>query len=138
MIDPVTKTKMCSKCRAAPALSYVRYCRGCHNERQKAHYRKSPASIQESAIRRKNRLREVSREGREKPCSDCGKRYPFYVMDYDHVRGEKSFGIATVRRCTYTEERLLEEIAKCDVVCSNCHRERTWTRKHPTCKIAVS
>ena len=24
--------------------------------------------------------------------------------------------------CTYSTERLLSEIAKCDVVCANCHR----------------
>lgn len=137
MKDPITGVKMCSKCKSEPSLPYVRYCRACHRERQKAYYRKHPASIRDSAKRRKDRLREISRQERDKPCADCGERYPFYVMDYDHVRGEKSFGIAAVRRSTCTEERLLEEIAKCDVVCANCHRKRTWTQKHPTCKAHV-
>ena len=28
------------------------------------------------------------------PCTDCNNYYPYYVMDFDHVIGEKYFGIA--------------------------------------------
>jgi hypothetical protein len=48
-------------------------------------------------------------------------------MDFDHVRGEKKFGIAI---CINRAWKLLEaEITKCDVVCANCHRIRTRQRK---------
>lgn len=60
---------------------------------------------------------------KSKPCTDCEKTYPPYVMDFDHVRGEKSFNIS--RGKCISKNKLLEEIAKCDVVCANCHRERT-------------
>lgn len=60
------------------------------------------------------------------PCADCGRVYPFYVMEFDHVRGEKAFNIGGAK---VSRKRLLDEIAKCDVVCSNCHRERTWKNK---------
>lgn len=47
-------------------------------------------------------------------------------MDFDHVRGEKVFTLGQVRQIrTYSLVRIQEEIAKCDVVCANCHRERT-------------
>lgn len=63
----------------------------------------------------------------DKTCLDCGNRYPPYVMDYDHCRGEPK--IATVRvlvnHC-YSKETIDAEIAKCDLVCANCHRERTF------------
>lgn len=62
------------------------------------------------------------------PCTDCQRTFPAYVLDFDHVRGEKLFPIGReVGRATLSA--LIEEIEKCDVVCANCHRERTHQRK---------
>ncbi len=62
------------------------------------------------------------------PSADCGIQYPYYVMDFDHREGEtKVINLASASRMT--RPKILEEIAKCDVVCSNCHRERTHRRK---------
>jgi hypothetical protein len=48
-------------------------------------------------------------------------------MDFDHRQGEaKVINLANASRMT--RSKILEEIAKCDVVCSNCHRERTYLR----------
>jgi len=75
------------------------------------------------------RNKRIIREFKNVPCADCRKRYPFYVMDFDHVRGKKECGIANfVTRKGCSVEKLLEEIAKCDVVCANCHRKRTHKR----------
>ena len=63
------------------------------------------------------------------PCRDCGGRFPRYVMDWDHVRGEKVSEVAKMRNSNAPIERILDEIAKCDLVCSNCHRIRTHTRE---------
>lgn len=60
---------------------------------------------------------------------DCGQRHPPCVMDFDHVRGEKVAGISTTKMMGVSVAVLEEEIAKCDVVCSNCHRIRTFVRK---------
>lgn len=69
------------------------------------------------------------------PCADCGVPYRYWVMQLDHVpeRGAKSFTIALtytggVRRVLVTREQLVAEIAKCEVVCGNCHAERTHSR----------
>jgi hypothetical protein len=49
-------------------------------------------------------------------------------MDFDHRQDEnKVINLANASRMT--RPKILEEIAKCDVVCSNCHRERTYQRK---------
>jgi hypothetical protein len=62
------------------------------------------------------------------PCMDCGGTFPHYAMDFDHVRGEKSFNVGSgVGR--YSVEALKEEIAKCELVCSNCHRIRHHVRR---------
>lgn len=57
------------------------------------------------------------------PCKDCKIKYPYYVMDFDHVRGEKNFRIS--RGLRHGIKKLKEEIEKCEVVCANCHRVRT-------------
>ncbi len=44
-------------------------------------------------------------------------------MDFDHVRGKKLFNIANGRYRTW--KSVIIEIAKCDLVCANCHRIRT-------------
>lgn len=60
---------------------------------------------------------------------DCKRTFPAYVMDLDHVRGEKRFHLADVWRTRRAKSTVLAEIAKCDAVCSNCHRVRTHNRK---------
>jgi hypothetical protein len=62
------------------------------------------------------------------PCADCGVVYPHYVMDHDHVRGEKKFLISIAALKHYSRAKLDEELAKCDLVCANCHRIRTYLR----------
>ena len=61
------------------------------------------------------------------PCADCRGMFPPYVLDFDHVRGRKVGNIARLKMQT-TRSVLLAEIAKCDVVCANCHRIRTYER----------
>lgn len=44
-------------------------------------------------------------------------------MDFDHL-GDKKFAVGS--SISYTLDAVREEIAKCEVVCANCHRERTY------------
>jgi len=60
------------------------------------------------------------------PCHDCGRRFPPPAMDFDHVSGIKVAGIAQM--AFWGREKTLAEIAKCELVCANCHRERTVFR----------
>ena len=60
-------------------------------------------------------------------CMDCAQHYPEAAMDFDHVRGEKVSNV--VAMTTASLDTLLNEIGKCDPVCSNCHRIRTAQRR---------
>jgi len=82
--------------------------------------------------RKKITARNVSFVKRVKemfPCTDCGCYYPAVVMDFDHVRGEKKYTIAAMVRGQFSLSRIQEEIRKCELVCSNCHRLRTHNRR---------
>src|SRR5579859_7354703 len=59
------------------------------------------------------------------PCLDCGGRYPPFVMDFDHVRGDRVDAVSRFRAGRLARARLEAELAKCEVVCANCHRRRT-------------
>ena len=65
-------------------------------------------------------------------CQDCrneGKPgdHPYYVLDADHVRGKKKINLSRASR-TGDLGLIKEELAKCDIVCSNHHRIRTHKR----------
>ena len=60
------------------------------------------------------------------PCKDCGGTFPVYVMEFDHTRGAKVCNVPKLWHCSGV--MFLAEVAKCDVVCANCHRIRTRTR----------
>jgi hypothetical protein len=62
------------------------------------------------------------------PCVDCGRRFPPCVMQFDHRDpATKMFVISRSR--TRAHATLLAEVAKCDIVCTNCHRDRTYRRR---------
>jgi hypothetical protein len=75
------------------------------------------------------RIAAIIREKKDVPCADCKQRFPTCVMDFDHVRGNKSFTIGRAGASKYCTRRVLAEIEKCDVVCANCHRMRTDRRR---------
>jgi len=98
-----------------------------YEESKRKHYDKNRERYIEQAKARKLELKELVRSLKDRPCEDCSKKYPFYVMQFDHVRGKKIGNVATlIEKCN--KQLLLDEIAKCDVVCANCHAERTWSR----------
>jgi len=69
---------------------------------------------------------EMLRELRDVPCLDCGGRFEPYQMDFDHRDpATKLFNLMTGRASLMSDEKLLAEVAKCDIVCANCHRVRT-------------
>ncbi len=66
----------------------------------------------------------------ERGCSDCGFNGHPAALEFDHLpQFEKKFAISQLLvRMNIPHEVLMEEIAKCEVVCANCHRVRTFDR----------
>lgn len=69
-------------------------------------------------------------------CADCGEKYPPCVFHFDHVpgRGPKLFNVGNG---DYAIETVKAEIAKCDIVCANCHAIRTWITRGKSLDEAV-
>lgn len=58
------------------------------------------------------------------PCVDCGEDDPI-VLEFDHVRGEKVATVPELIRYNRSKQVILDEMAKCDIRCANCHRRKT-------------
>lgn len=71
---------------------------------------------------------------KERSCIDCGfrgKEFP-YVLDFDHLNGgmSKRFTIGSWSQSVLSIDAIKKEIEKCELVCANCHRKRTFANKH--------
>ncbi|MDP9326542.1 MAG: hypothetical protein M3O87_08440 [Candidatus Dormibacteraeota bacterium] len=109
----------------------ARLCKACQRAYLKDHYwRNRQAYIAKAHARNKAeraKLRKLLHELKGVPCADCGVGFPPWVMQFDHVRGVKVFEVG--RGISATRVRMLQEAAKCEVVCANCHAQRTHERQ---------
>ena len=97
-------------------------------EYQKSWNEKNKDRNRELDLKRRERSKQIIIKAKDKPCKDCEQKYPSYVLDFDHVRGEKIANIGS-GRFHGSPKSLRAEIKKCDVVCANCHREREHRRR---------
>lgn len=140
--------KICSKCKKTLSFSefYVRKtgkrinelyekCKLCMKLRGRLYYHLNRERQLPLAIARKRRAfvfkTKYINEIKDRPCRDCGGRFPLCAMDFDHLDPKiKLASIAHMRIMNWCLEKIKQEIEKCDVVCSNCHRVRTYNRLH--------
>ncbi|HQU85871.1 MAG TPA: hypothetical protein PKY59_22265 [Pyrinomonadaceae bacterium] len=61
-------------------------------------------------------------------CADCGIS-DWRVLEFDHKdRKSKKFNLADSTQ--YSLNKVKDEIAKCDIVCANCHNIRTIEQRN--------
>lgn len=139
--------RKCSKClQELPLENFSRNasrkdglnerCKECCNQYIRQHYQKNKQYYKDKAKKQDGKqykiLRQIITENK-KQCSKCGEKHPA-TLDYHHLdKEQKSFTITQAtgtKRCSV--ETLLKEIAKCIVLCSNCHRKLHWEEKYGT------
>lgn len=128
------ETRICGSC----SLKYDYYgqkaslCRLCKRVYDRTYY----ANRSDETKKRKTALQAERKRGlanfinnikSTRGCIDC-KIKNFIVLDFDHIK-DKSFNISDGVRSGYGEDTLMREIGKCDIVCANCHRIRTYNRR---------
>lgn len=92
-------------------------------------YHKPSSRTKQSNKDRKAARRSLIHEAKAQPCADCKQNYPFYVMEFDHRPDEqKRANLSKLGYGRHSVATITAEIAKCDVVCANCHRIRTHGR----------
>jgi hypothetical protein len=133
-------TKRCGKCGETKPVElfhrwkrsdgYQPWCKACRKVYDKAFYERT-------IERRLARLPQVKAEfaawyaslKEGKPCADCGGVFPPQAMHFDHPPGvEKVANVGDLAR-KRSRQKILAEVAKCDLVCANCHAVRTVSRR---------
>jgi hypothetical protein len=103
-----------------------------HRVRAPVKVKQTPEEKRAYAAQYKRRARRATRIKAleylaQKGCCDCGERDP-RVLEFDHIDpSEKANDVATLfsNGFGWGSEKLREEIRKCRVICSNCHRKHT-------------
>ena len=132
--------KTCSKCGFPKDINDFSFknkakdrrqdqCKNCHKEYCRSHY----SSNKKYYINKANKYNKkvykwVTELKTGKSCTDCKQPYPHYILDFDYLH-DKEFNIAN-KAHTVSRKRLVEELEKCELVCANRHRTRTWNRSH--------
>lgn len=111
---------------------------GAANRRRRREQGKPPYSPREIEARRRYNRRRHRRDRQSGTdsvaelklklgCTDCGYKGHAAALDFDHLPGFKKLTEVSAL-LKGPRSVLLAEIAKCEVVCANCHRIRTWRR----------
>jgi hypothetical protein len=125
--------KKCSRCKQVKQLGEFgknsarkdglqNSCRECQRNYTRNHYRKNKQYYKDKAKQYREDVREWFRQWkRTLKCEQCGEDRSA-CLDFHHIDpAEKEFNVSYAW-CWGSKKRILEEAAKCDVLCSNCHR----------------
>lgn len=128
------KTKFCNKCKINKSIDDFHknptrkdglqtMCKECRKDYHKKHYENNADKYKKNV--KKNRLLIINFINRYKQfwgCKICSEKR-FWVLEFHHRnRNEKINDINVLKY--YGSLRLIkEEIRKCDVLCSNCHKD---------------
>ena len=104
-------------------------CRSCRSVVSKREWENLPEGVRAGRIartlERKRERQMIVLRAFESGCVDCGN-LDVRVLEFDHL-GDKEANVAYLVH-SGTVEKLLAELEKCDVVCANCHKIRTYDR----------
>ncbi len=105
-------------------------CKECANQYLKEHYSKNKIYYAKNAKAQKKKTKQWLYELKMGlKCAHCEADNPI-VLDFHHIDPTtKEATVAHISR-NNAKERILKEIAKCIVLCANCHRIEHWNQKN--------
>lgn len=109
------------KDRKKPLLQGI--CRTCQAKYRKKHYADNKQKYIDKAAAYTEKFKVWFTELKSKmSCKSCGENR-WWVLDFHHRNpAEKEEELSTlIRKCS--KKKIEAELAKCDVLCANCHRD---------------
>ncbi len=127
--------KKCNKCNKIKEKfrPQSRSCTDCYRAYRRKYHLENREKV--NAYKRKYARRKrkemsdfLNKIKEDSGCIDCKNKLRSYQLHFDHLpKYTKKFNISEFKWSKVNKE-LMDEIAKCEVVCANCHAERTWNR----------
>jgi hypothetical protein len=139
-VNPNLTHKLCSRCKESKSIAefskHTRspdglqsICKICNNKIGMDNYYQNKDRYKKLATLRQKDLQAKVAKLKTKPCTDCQKTFDPVCMDFDHLpQFEKKWNICYMLRRHMRWKLIEAEIAKCELVCANCHRLRSKTR----------
>lgn len=108
-------------------------CKDCSRKRSKQYYNDMNQIHKKNVLLRNKNNRKVLQEHilnllNNSQCKDCGNK-DIRVLEFDHLpEFKKENNISKLVAQSNSLKKLKSEIDKCEIVCSNCHKIRTYSR----------
>jgi hypothetical protein len=148
-VKEIDEFKRCPTCcgpnDVLPAASFYRnpsrrgglssQCRQCHHRVEQDYYARNTGrerakrKVRNALVRRANQARMMEYL-RDRACNGCGIDDPV-VLEFHHIgdRGRKHAPVSVLVTHGYSWLKVQAEIAKCEILCANCHRKRTASER---------
>lgn len=96
---------------------------------QKKHYETNKGRYMSNQYRRRVERAEWFFEYKKTLACACGENHPACIQFHHRNPLEKEADVAFLVAAGYSKEVILAEIAKCEVICSNCHLKKHWLER---------
>lgn len=126
MGTPNMDTKTCSKCQIVKSIESFnkthRWCKPCVKDYDHKRHKSQAVRIRGLKKRRRKELRDWIIELKSQlKCNRCPEHH-FASLTFHHTDpAQKDTEIANAVKNGWGRDRILDEISKCEVLCSNCH-----------------
>ena len=148
------RKRLCRGCGVAQAIDDFAFkntttgkrhsrCRACDRQVSQQHYQNNKRAYLERNQRNNPLQRNANRMFvmqflREHACVKCGESDPV-VLEFNHLDpATKTANICDMIHCRVSHARIRLEIAKCEVLCANCHQRHTTTERLVHYKLAFA
>jgi YesN/AraC family two-component response regulator len=126
---------ICKKCNIEKDVSEFRHkkrtCKKCTNFHQREYYKLNKKKCHNWSNNHFKKLKKIITDLKEKPCFDCGRTFPHWAMEFDHLSDKTMSVSAMLYKHRFPIKKIVEETNKCQVICALCHRHRTYMRTKP-------
>jgi hypothetical protein len=119
----VQSAKICTRCGLRAAWKLLSHCKVCRNGYPSFQKEYRKRYIRSKRVETANAVNSL----KSAPCVDCGRSFPPFCMEFDHIDPSKKCNDIKNLVCKGRSFNfVLKEIEKCHLVCILCHRMRTY------------